>query len=986
MKHLQRISIINARSFGEASIDIGQGATIILAPNGIGKTTIFESIEFALTGSIQRLENNLVPFIRDRQTEVNIRLEFEDRKYCEVKFQKNNKSLKLNGEHKFLFLDQNLTLNAVSYLLRLTHLLEQRNGRWFVQTSEENAGNLLDKISIGMHLNQMDSKMTSAKRQANKLKAEVNEKLNHAEKNLNDFIELIKNRNNVEINFKLRPVNEILLELNTIFKLVGGNVEETNAALSSIIGFSGQIRGKIHNQFSDYKEQTIQLASLETLLPEYNSNNVILQSKNKIQHDFEAKKFQLEKDLNIQKNQQNQKTLQIQKIESEIKNLKDNQQLLLILDFDGARKSQFQKELKEKQKDLSELQDIYKNKIRELEKVNSIIDLRSSFNKQVEELVRFKGKIASLEELLKAWLKQNDKLIKLEKEIIPNLKKDQESIAKNLNDTSVKFENYEQEYKAILRKFTTLNNASDAIHHAVSIIATHLPEERGDCPVCGQVYNPTELKIRITNALNTIDPLRTKVVEEKKEITEKYEKFKSDLDRLRTNFTQIDVKLKDAQEEYRKIKANIDEQICPKFSQADTIEKAITWLSTQNEELVKTQQQLDEKAGHLPDEPKSETLINLESNKRTIQRQISEITEQIQTFHINIKKLDETLKNIHDKIGDLDSDLIKTEIRVKEDNLGFLQKEIDEIKIENENSFKQLEAIIEQIDIIFSENSKTAERQSMIKTLWSNLKLQNEPSIFELSKEKQVIMQKINSLNEIQTQFNELSEELERWKTVERFDDLDKRIKEICGGKTEEEYLKDLEHKKEYCDRRVKNIDDKTKLLNSLYSNIDKELKSAQEMQKLINPLWQRLLKRVVIDPRFEKVHLDNYFSYNKPKAVIRIPLSNESVNVDKIASEAQITDLQLTFMLAIANVHKWTHWKALLLDDPTQHHDLVHASAVFDLLRDYIADFDYQILLSTHDSTQARFFLRKLQNDGLPARIWKLMPSENGVEAKRFE
>jgi len=66
--------------------------------------------------------------------------------------------------------------------------------------------------------------------------------------------------------------------------------------------------------------------------------------------------------------------------------------------------------------------------------------------------------------------------------------------------------------------------------------------------------------------------------------------------------------------------------------------------------------------------------------------------------------------------------------------------------------------------------------------------------------------------------------------------------------------------------------------------------------------------------------------------------------------------------------------WKALLLDDPTQHHDLVHASSVFDVLRDYIIDFDYQVM-STDDSIQAKFFQRKLENEGVPAKFisWSL-------------
>jgi exonuclease SbcC len=97
------------------------------------------------------------------------------------------------------------------------------------------------------------------------------------------------------------------------------------------------------------------------------------------------------------------------------------------------------------------------------------------------------------------------------------------------------------------------------------------------------------------------------------------------------------------------------------------------------------------------------------------------------------------------------------------------------------------------------------------------------------------------------------------------------------------------------------------------------------------------------------------------------------------------MTDLQLSFMLAMATVHQWSPWKALLLDDPTQHHDLVHASSVFDVLRDFIAEHGFQVVLTTHDAQQARFLMRKLSNDGIDARLWTLEPSLNGMTAKQL-
>ena len=38
---------------------------------------------------------------------------------------------------------------------------------------------------------------------------------------------------------------------------------------------------------------------------------------------------------------------------------------------------------------------------------------------------------------------------------------------------------------------------------------------------------------------------------------------------------------------------------------------------------------------------------------------------------------------------------------------------------------------------------------------------------------------------------------------------------------------------------------------------------------------------------------------------------------------------------------------------------------------------------LQAHDALQARYFMRKLQNDGIEAKIWTLVPTEDGVTAQ---
>ena len=55
---LKRLSLEDFRSFGSGSVDISADVVAIYGRNGSGKTTIFDAIEFALFGSIDRLNSS----------------------------------------------------------------------------------------------------------------------------------------------------------------------------------------------------------------------------------------------------------------------------------------------------------------------------------------------------------------------------------------------------------------------------------------------------------------------------------------------------------------------------------------------------------------------------------------------------------------------------------------------------------------------------------------------------------------------------------------------------------------------------------------------------------------------------------------------------------------------------------------------------------------------------------------------------------------
>ncbi len=102
------------------------------------------------------------------------------------------------------------------------------------------------------------------------------------------------------------------------------------------------------------------------------------------------------------------------------------------------------------------------------------------------------------------------------------------------------------------------------------------------------------------------------------------------------------------------------------------------------------------------------------------------------------------------------------------------------------------------------------------------------------------------------------------------------------------------------------------------------------------------------------------------------------------VMSEGQLAANGLSILCAASTAYPWSKWRALLLDDPLQHNDIVHASAFVDVMRNLVERRGYQILMSTHDRAEGEFMSRKFDAAGLACTTATLTaPSRNGV---RFE
>jgi DNA repair exonuclease SbcCD ATPase subunit len=112
------------------------------------------------------------------------------------------------------------------------------------------------------------------------------------------------------------------------------------------------------------------------------------------------------------------------------------------------------------------------------------------------------------------------------------------------------------------------------------------------------------------------------------------------------------------------------------------------------------------------------------------------------------------------------------------------------------------------------------------------------------------------------------------------------------------------------------------------------------------------------------------------------VPIGLGEIDPVLVHSEGQMAALAVSMLCAASLTFPWSRWKALVLDDPLQHNDSIHAAAFADLMGNLISAEGYQILLSTHDVAQAEFLQRKFRSRRIPCTTLSLLGiGKEGVE-----
>lgn len=724
MPILKNITVSNIRRFAsDVSIPISPQATIFLAPNGTGKTALFEAMELAITGQVSRLDEDVFALIRDNETYASVSLDFDDfQQTATVTIDGNvnwSPAEAINGEAQ---------ASDVGYLLRLTHLLDQRDKNWFVQGEAKEAGNLLTKLPIGQEAQKLWSLMPKLRSPIAKLLSERESEKDVAQDALEKWDDLIQELKLAQertgtANLSLESLHQDLMPFfdknnnNEIDSLERLSIEH-NVCVSSV-----------NSKLEVSKNTLIALSQLTKTC------NVFSESKRQentlnIEHRSVLNKkisTQAERDRLFEAFQECERYLE--KVNTEL-NLWLSEKIIL-----EKLESLNQKEDETKEQILEELKLLQEHESSVDKANNALTKLRIELAQHLEIEARKKDLVSSQERLesakqsLSVWKEEVKKVGKFKQQLL--VLEHSLTTAKSLSQSSkVALDEIKDKLTQNKIKLNALQQSSDQVRSAVAEIAACISGKQGKCPVCGKNHGVDLLEQKMLAQLKGTNPQLQQLSELDLLLTEQVFECTLKYDASIENEKQISDQINSKKDLLNQSAVRIN-NIClePLFksSELEDIERDI---STTAHNLTINEEKIALDTSKLSQKPTSEALTKaeqtLEDTKykfEQLQKTIFKKQETVEEIRVNKNQLDSELKY------SLNIENIDNEINILNKNIVAKRAEIQFLKLEHEAELKQLGIISNNIKDLQNRLNEVRNILTHMQENWEKQDLDDEPNL-----------------------------------------------------------------------------------------------------------------------------------------------------------------------------------------------------------------------------------------------------------------
>lgn len=980
---LKSVILNNIRRFGaDVEIKFGAGATILIAPNGSGKTAVLEAIELALTSGVKRVEGRWAPLIREGGNDASVQVDFGDWKR-EVSLSKNS-GVRIINEGKLDEILGDISPEEIPFLLRLTHLLDQRDSGWFCQQGSEGAGEQLTKLPLGRQASQVNSTVARLRPAVSRRLTELTSAIASKQKILGDWNALVHVRDSAQTDLS-RPLTPLSVLAENLAQITSLSIPQgldsvaaireqwaivstaNSQALVSVEALQGNLAGlvlvpAVYREIAD---------SLARLVQE-------LQTENTTKEGHQATVIAFSASIVAAEASHRQLVATVAQTRLALDHKRTHAKTVGMLSTQRQQKEEQLRSREQKKSAFEVTQKIHAAALMAKD-VSAMLDT-------VAGTIALKRiDLAAAKQSYSGWQAAESRK-KVEEQSLKATNVEIEALSENLRNAATSLEKAVLEHQSAKSILAVYQEAAGAIRAAVSTVAEKLPIGTDNCPVCLEPHGEQMLRRKIADALNAMDPRLSEATTALHLAAQKLETAKKSQDGASAALTNAQA-----------VRARINEAIAVidsevKITRANNLLIGLELTEVQGR-LDSLQNQIDKDSSELDAKRTAqEPAVSVEAMTQLTTRFNSEKRE-LEEYDEALVRLDETINDTTAALAKL-APLVTEHVTIEqvEQALSSLEEQVrlSAAGIEDEQAKKSaLARTLLDVDAAISRITQQLEldqaRFETQRSKWVSAGLITPPSDEQLEAIKEKLLADKTKAETAQAKLGEIETELSRIAEANVLTTAQQAVDAARGGSSESDYARFLAGE-------LKSVQDELALgaerkiaLDEFHAHLTRGIDKIRDKIADVVPQWQAILRRIVQEPRFSGTNLNYYKSRNKDHASVQVGLGSGSVGVADVASQAQMTDLQLSFMLAMATVHQWSPWKALLLDDPTQHHDLVHASSVFDVLRDFIAEHGFQVVLTTHDAQQARFLMRKLSNDGIDARLWTLEPSLNGMTAKQL-
>ncbi len=997
--YLEKIKIKGFRSYKsetDLTFPAGPGLTVIVGPNGLGKSTLFDAVEWGLTGELRRL-NGMDAKATEKKAALGkkpeVQLWFSDSAhvYRSLTTGMINKVGATKIED-WLTAEQWRGVSSIADCLQLTHFLGQSSRQMFVHLDGKQRWGLLEGPAGLQSLWKVQS--TLGRRQTDIGFDRVREGFTREETKLEEELSLIdglrkqlRSKRELERADEILAPEEILARGQHISDELASKLGTTAPALQNsdlngndVDGFLQHVRINLELAQQNLVNQRAQLTQWSSLAQKY-AESIAKQASLRQEKDLATREFEIE--------EANTSTAVVQ-----ASSTRANHQLLV------DENSALQAARNIAASEIERMHQILAMEVK-LEAAELIsIDLTTKYSEQTQLLAANRALLETIDlqrsqqaalieqsTTLKVKLTQAEKLLKddairhaarLELVVAPEF---QSTLATSINDERQILARLEAEANSLNLEKDAVFAISNAISAGVAQIATALREDDCICPVCQTTFTVTgHLKELAAKQAHEADQKLVGIEERILQQAEKIQTTKQKLFDLNANVIQ----LKQRQEDLNKLVLETDQlentlRGTPLLSDLEIIEfiPTLTAALEQNHDAVKA---LITSIALTPDA----STVRADTHRLEIlQTETTFEQEKAATALANLERELEQLRNIASSgmsAEQLQATILEHDFALLK-NSEVILKSQEKLDAANENETKLKITLTEKKNLVNEINAEISVQLKIEKDLaerWSRQGYTGLPIPENVQRLDESHVDNEIRLQRISQEHSTLLEGRRRYLAHVDLQRIEESLKAQCER-----------HQVQEIDGAILKINTQLATLkirqNSLSSVLQKRThllsqlnqKAADIRNSVSEPLNFNTEKfcAALMSDRNSPVNLSAVASATTAQALLSFQPDGkgEAKNPLLYMSEGQLAATSLCLLFGASATYPWSRWKGLLMDDPLHHNDSIHAAAFIDVVRNLIRSQGYQIIVSTHDMEQAGYFLRKCRNAGINARYHHL-------------